>query len=336
MLADTMFPTIARIVRWQQAKARFKGSIWHLEKPKACVLDYPKIGESVGRHLATNGRCMKEELLSIGEFAKLRGVSVKSLRYYERVGALKPAYVNEESGYRYYSINQLSDLDMVITFIELGVPLKEIASTADLGYGQSELIEKGRELARERIARAEAQLLQLDRHADEIAESQRFQSKRRYGREFDERLVLCAPLEGGFDMRRYARVTSAIYEAAPGMRLVPLYTEGVARGLDGSFLDISLGEEKGLAAYVQVETLPSYPFDAEAATRVALERGMTLVRLPAGRYSCDRVRSADFSECFQLGLDKIDAASGPVLLADQWEPASTPHTFVLEAQAFVG
>ena len=282
------------------------------------------------------GRCMKEELLSIGEFAKLRGVSVKSLRYYERVGALKPAYVNAESGYRYYSINQISDLDMVITFIELGVPLKEIASTADLGYGQSELIEKGRELARERIARAEAQLLQLDRYADEIAESKRFQSKKRYEREFGERLVLCAPLGGDFDMRRYARVTSAIYEAAPGMRLVPLYTEGVARGLGEPFLGVSLGEEKGLAAYVQVETLPSYPFDAEVAARVALGKGMTLVRLPAGRYSCDRVRSADFSECFQFGLDKIDAASGPVLLADQWEPASTPHTFVLEAQAFVG
>ena len=81
--------------------------------------------------------------------------------------------------------------------------------------------------------------------------------------------------------------------------------------------------------------LPSYPFDAEAATRVALEKGMMLVRLPAGRYSCDRVRSADFSECFQFGLDKIGVANGPVLLADQWEPASTPHTFVLEAQAFV-
>ena len=86
---------------------------------------------------------------------------------------------------------------------------------------------------------------------------------------------------------------------------------------------------------MQVETLPSYPFDAEVVTRVALEKGMTLVRLPAGRYSCNRVRSADFSECFHFGLDKIDAASGPVLLADQWEPASTPHTFALEAQAFV-
>ena len=147
--------------------------------------------------------------------------------------------------------------------------------------------------------------------------------------------MLCAPLAGDFDMRRYARVTSAIYEAAPGMRLVPLYTEGVARGLGEPFLGVSLGEENGLIAYVQVEMLPSYPFDAEAATRVALEKGMTLVRLPAGRYSCDRVRSADFSECFQLGLGKIGAANGPVLLAEQWEPASTPRAFVLEAQAFV-
>ena len=123
--------------------ATCKGSIPHLEKPKVRILDYPMMGESVRRLLAADGRCMKEELLSIGEFAKLRGVSVKSLRYYERVGALKPAYVNEESGYRYYSINQISDLDMVTTFIELGVPLKEMASTAALGYGQSELIEKG-------------------------------------------------------------------------------------------------------------------------------------------------------------------------------------------------
>lgn len=325
-----------RSSRGSRGGATCKGSIPHLEKPKVRILDYPMTGESVRRLLVADGRCMKEELLSIGEFAKLRGVSVKSLRYYERVGALKPAYVNEESGYRYYSINQISDLDMVTTFIELGVPLKEIASTAALGYGQSELIEKGRELARERIGRAEAQLLQLDRYADEIAESQRFQSKKCYERKFAERLLLCAPLAGDFDMRRYARVTSAIYEAAPGMRLVPLYTEGVARGLGEPFLGVSLGEENGLIAYVQVEMLPSYPFDAEAATRVALEKGMTLVRLPAARYSCDRVRSADFSECFQFGLGKIGAANGPVLLAEQWEPASTPHAFVLEAQAFVG
>ena len=45
---------------------------------------------------------MKNELLSIGEAAKLKQVSVKSLRYYETIGILKPAYVDPSSGYRYY------------------------------------------------------------------------------------------------------------------------------------------------------------------------------------------------------------------------------------------
>ena len=41
---------------------------------------------------------MRNDLLSIGEVANLKGVSVKALRYYERVGVLRPAYVNPETG----------------------------------------------------------------------------------------------------------------------------------------------------------------------------------------------------------------------------------------------
>ena len=38
--------------------------------------------------------------LSIGELAKLRNINVQSLRYYEKLGILVPAYINPESGYR--------------------------------------------------------------------------------------------------------------------------------------------------------------------------------------------------------------------------------------------
>ena len=69
---------------------------------------------------------MKNELLSIGEAAKLKQVSVKSLRYYETIGILKPAYVDPSSGYRYYSPNQMIDLDVILTCIELGIPLKSL------------------------------------------------------------------------------------------------------------------------------------------------------------------------------------------------------------------
>ena len=61
---------------------------------------------------------MKNELLSIGEAAKLKQVSAKSLRYYETIGFLKPAYVDPSSGYRYYSPDQMIDLDVILTCIE--------------------------------------------------------------------------------------------------------------------------------------------------------------------------------------------------------------------------
>ena len=46
----------------------------------------------------------KENLLSIGALSKQTGVHIKSLRYYDSLGILRPAYVDPCSGYRYYSL----------------------------------------------------------------------------------------------------------------------------------------------------------------------------------------------------------------------------------------
>ena len=48
----------------------------------------------------------KENLLSIGALSKQTGVHIKSLRYYDSLGILRPAYVDPSSGYRYYSLQQ--------------------------------------------------------------------------------------------------------------------------------------------------------------------------------------------------------------------------------------
>ena len=44
-------------------------------------------------------------LLRIGEFSKLSGVPIRTLRYYDEIDLFKPIYVNEK-GYRYYSYHQ--------------------------------------------------------------------------------------------------------------------------------------------------------------------------------------------------------------------------------------
>lgn len=63
--------------------------------------------------------------LSIGETAELTGVSIRTLRYYDKIGLLKPAEVSE-SGYRYYSRTELERLQQILFYRELEFSLNEI------------------------------------------------------------------------------------------------------------------------------------------------------------------------------------------------------------------
>jgi DNA-binding transcriptional MerR regulator len=72
-------------------------------------------------------------VLKIGEFSSLAQVSIKTLRYYDEVGLLKPARVDRESSYRYYSASQLPRLHRILALKDLGFPLDRIAEVLDQG-----------------------------------------------------------------------------------------------------------------------------------------------------------------------------------------------------------
>jgi DNA-binding transcriptional MerR regulator len=66
------------------------------------------------------------QLISIGEFARLTGLSVGTLRHYAEVGVLTPADVDSETSYRRYRRDQVPDGQLVATLRELEVPLEEV------------------------------------------------------------------------------------------------------------------------------------------------------------------------------------------------------------------
>lgn len=66
------------------------------------------------------------QYMSIGKVSKQKNVSIKSLRYYDQIGILKPAFVNTETNYRYYTPDQLYLLDAITVCIKLGIPLKDL------------------------------------------------------------------------------------------------------------------------------------------------------------------------------------------------------------------
>ena len=63
----------------------------------------------------------------IKEFAALTGVSVRTLHYYDEIGLLKPSFVDEHNGYRFYDSNALERMQQILFYRELDFPLKCIA-----------------------------------------------------------------------------------------------------------------------------------------------------------------------------------------------------------------
>ncbi|GEA33080.1 MerR family transcriptional regulator [Clostridium diolis] len=63
---------------------------------------------------------------SIGEMSKLNNISIQTLRYYDKIGLLKPKVISEKSQYRYYSIEQFFQMDVIKYYKTLGLSLDEI------------------------------------------------------------------------------------------------------------------------------------------------------------------------------------------------------------------
>lgn len=97
---------------------------------------------------------MKSNLLTIGEISKRTGCSIKSLRYYDSIGLLKPVYVDPHTNYRYYNFEQTRMVDLIQICVHLSIPLKEVKDLVfkDNNIDYKDLIEYGKRLTEERIA----------------------------------------------------------------------------------------------------------------------------------------------------------------------------------------
>ncbi|MCH4890174.1 MerR family transcriptional regulator [Acidaminobacter sp. JC074] len=69
---------------------------------------------------------MKKDLITIGEMAKLHGISTQALRFYDKHDIFKPAYIDDVNGYRYYKREQFAELDMIIFLAKMNISLEEI------------------------------------------------------------------------------------------------------------------------------------------------------------------------------------------------------------------
>ena len=84
---------------------------------------------------------MKDDLMMIGEIADFFGVSRKAMRLYEKKGIIKPVKVDAANGYRYYSVEQVKQINALLELKTLGFSLDEIKMVIDGEIEKAALLE---------------------------------------------------------------------------------------------------------------------------------------------------------------------------------------------------
>lgn len=103
----------------------------------------------------------KPKLYKIGMFASMGHVTIKTLRYYDEQNLLKPAFVDEENGYRYYEASQIAQLHRILALKGMGFSTSDISEILNQTDDASMLVRKKQEILRE-IAALTAKLAQVE------------------------------------------------------------------------------------------------------------------------------------------------------------------------------
>jgi DNA-binding transcriptional MerR regulator len=110
--------------------------------------------------------------LRIGEFARVGQVTIATLRHYDQCGLLKPNTLDPETGYRYYTLDQLARLNRILALKDLGFPLEQIAQLLEEDLSLDQLrtmfalkqaqVQHMIEIEQARLARIAARLRQIE------------------------------------------------------------------------------------------------------------------------------------------------------------------------------
>lgn len=64
--------------------------------------------------------------MTVGELARRAGTTPRALRHYDRLGLFQPDHVDAETGVRFYTDDQLPDLQLIVSLRALDLPLDEV------------------------------------------------------------------------------------------------------------------------------------------------------------------------------------------------------------------
>lgn len=209
---------------------------------------------------------------TISEFAKLRHININSLRYYEKLGVLTPAYTDPKTGYRYYTPDQLSVLDAILLCISLDIPLKQLSDFKDGNRYilNDKLYETGKELAENKIRQIQMELDKIEYTLRYLEVNKQYvDSQGIYTRPIIERTFVTMDYDGDLkDIRSIEETSARLYAYAQQNDLSPVFPAG-------------------LMIHIQADQITSQAF-FEIVRKDVPDTG-NMIKIPAGDFVCKQI-----------------------------------------------
>lgn len=190
---------------------------------------------------------LKEEntLFTIGQFADLHGINKKTLIWYDEIGLLKPACI-QENGYRYYSYQQSATLETILMLHSLDI------STISLVQKQSRYL----------VSVDISADISFEKEAEQvIAETKKYQLHRLHDASYGSMIPVENLLQGKFDEYTALYIEMPYPISKKGLHLQPAGTY-LRAFCKGSWDNIS-DKYKEILAYVDKQGLSLYGFAYE-------------------------------------------------------------------------
>lgn len=117
-------------------------------------------------------------MFRIGEFSKLAKTTIKTIRFYDEVGLLKPVFV-DDNGYRYYEIEQLNDLIVIMELRSLDISITKIKEFLN-SSNKDQLLEEHLHVLEGNLDKTKLQISSLKKYIVKVKEGdfmEKYQAK---------------------------------------------------------------------------------------------------------------------------------------------------------------
>ena len=264
---------------------------------------------------------MGQQLYTIGKVAKLMGIQPQLLRHYCDIGLITPEYIDPQTGYRYFSFEQLPDIDRTRFLLRCGLRLKEIKQVLreDNLPLLVELLNKERKQKQLEMQRAQDGMELIDWYINYFTFNSRSALDAPYQiRRLGKRFLLAVKCPDSYQPTDFYQLFSRIKNAPPYRDLK--LTRQVTVLLDYE----ALLQKQFRRLYVGAFLIGDPGFQAPE-----------LLQIPAGEYYCFRANIHDEAwDPNQLRIPLADKEKPALTLASEYEASfstynNNPHELQL-------